>query len=67
MAIASRIFTDSPIRNGLAAAHTGGTVQLYDGDRTQHIPSGDALLFFANLDGRYRNKPGPNGSGNWEL
>lgn len=73
MAVA-KITTGNDVVYGMAACMTGsgpivretGNVDSNGSGRGNRWAdtSGD---FFENLDIRYRDKPGPNGSGNWEL
>lgn len=71
MTVAARCTTSPDVINGLGTIMTGaGTPQYKDshsGDPNWHFVSGENLPLITNLDTRYRNKPGPNGSGNWEL
>lgn len=74
MAVA-KCTTGNDVVYGMAACATGATPIVREtgtvgsggqgvGNRWANV---DSLTFFETLDTRYRNKPGPNGSGNWEL
>jgi hypothetical protein len=69
MAIA-KVYSNQDIVNGSWAVNEGN--KCVTGENTalravQHIPSGDSLALFQNLNNRFRNKGGPLGSGQWEF
>ncbi len=58
MAIYGKARTANDLINGLAVVCTGQKTQTYDNtDRTQHFASGDALVLYTTLNGRFKIDP----------
>jgi hypothetical protein len=65
----ARFTNTSPIINGIATVGNASRVpQTYDPypSGLEHMPSGDSMLFYQNLNKRFIYHGGANGSGSWE-